>query len=82
MWDFKIFQRSLAAGVLATGGQVLFGAIRDGNVVALDARSGKYLWHFHAGANVSASPMTYEVGGRQFMAISAGHTLYAFALPK
>jgi len=82
MWDFKIFQRSLAAGVLATGGQVLFGAIRDGNVVALDARSGKYLWHFQTGANVSASPMTYEVGGTQFMAISAGNTLYAFALPK
>jgi len=82
MWDFKIFQRSLAAGVLATGGQVLFGAIRDGNVVALDARSGKYLWHFQTGANVSASPMTYEVGGRQFMAISAGNALYAFALPK
>jgi len=50
--------------------------------VALDARSGKYLWHFQTGANVSASPMTYEVGGRQFMAISAGNALYAFALPK
>ena len=61
---------------------MLFGAIRDGNVVALDARSGKYLWHFQTGANVAASPMSYEVAGRQFMAISAGNTLYAFALPE
>ena len=28
-------------------------AIRDGNLVALDARSGKYLWHFQTGANVA-----------------------------
>lgn len=82
MWDFKIFQRSLANGVLATGGHVLFGAIRDGNLVALDARSGKYLWHFQTGANMNASPMSYAVGGRQFVAISAGNTLYAFSLPK
>ncbi len=39
MWDFKIFQASLANGVLATGGNVVFGAIRDGNLVALDART-------------------------------------------
>ena len=39
MWDFKIFQGSLANGVLATGGNVVFAAIRDGNLVALDART-------------------------------------------
>ena len=37
MWDFKIFQGSLTNGVLATAGNVVFGAIRDGNLVALDA---------------------------------------------
>ena len=82
MWDFKIFQRSLGTGVLATGGNVLFGAIRDGNLVALDARSGKHLWHFQTGANLSASPMSYAVDGRQFVAISAGNTVYAFSLPR
>jgi PQQ-dependent dehydrogenase (methanol/ethanol family) len=82
MWDFKIFQRSLTNGVLATGGNVVFGGIRDGNFVALDARSGKYLWHFQTGANVNASPMSYSVGDRQFVAIAAGNTLYAFAVPK
>ena len=74
MWDFKIFLRSRASGVLATGGDVLVGAIRDGNLVALDARSGKHLWHFQTGANISASPMSYAVGGRQLVAISAGRS--------
>ena len=40
MWDTKVFQRSLANGVLATGGQLLFAALRDGNIAALDARTG------------------------------------------
>ncbi len=81
VWDFKIFQRSLTNGVLATAGNVLFGAIRDGYLVALDARSGQHLWHFQTGANMAASPMSYAVDGRQFVAIAAGNTVYAFALP-
>ena len=82
MWDFKIFQGSLTNGVLATAGNVVFGAIRDGNIVALDAKSGQHLWHFQTGGNVAASPMSYAVDGRQYVAVSAGNTLYAFALPE
>ncbi len=82
IWDFSTFQGSLANGVLATAGNLVFGAIRDGNLVALDARSGNHLWHFQTGANMNASPMSYAVGARQFVAISAGNTLYAFALPE
>jgi len=82
MWDFKIFQGSLTNGVLATAGNVLFGAIRDGNLVALDARTGKHLWHFQTGGNMAASPISYAVNGRQFVAIAAGNTVYSFALPE
>jgi alcohol dehydrogenase (cytochrome c) len=82
MWDVKIFQGSLANGVLATAGSVLFGAIRDGNLVALDAKTGEHLWHFQTGANMAASPMSYAVDGRQFVAIAAGNAVYAFALPE
>jgi alcohol dehydrogenase (cytochrome c) len=81
MWDFKVFQGSLTNGVLATAGNIVFGAVRDGNLVALDARSGAHLWHFQTGASMAASPMSFAVDGRQFVAISAGNTLYAFALP-
>jgi alcohol dehydrogenase (cytochrome c) len=82
VWDFKIFQGSLTNGVLATGGNVVFGAIRDGNLVALDAKSGQHLWHVQTGANMAASPISYAVDGRQFVAIAAGNTVYAFALPE
>ena len=82
MWDFKMFQGSLTNGVLATAGNVVFGAMRDGNLVALDATSGKHLWHFQTNANpMAASPMSYAVGGRQFVAVAAGTVVYAFALP-
>jgi len=82
MWDFKIYQGSLTNGVMATAGNVLFGAVRDGSLVALDARTGAHLWHFATGANMAASPMSYAVDGRQFIAIAAGNVVYAFALPQ
>ena len=81
MWDFKTFQGSLTNGVLATAGNVVFGSIRDGNLVALDAATGKHLWHFQTGANLAASPISYAVGGRQFVAVAAGNAIYTFALP-
>jgi alcohol dehydrogenase (cytochrome c) len=82
MWDFKISQGSLTTGVLATAGNVVFGAIRDGILVALDARTGAPLWHVQTGAALAASPMSYAVGGRQFVALSAGNFVYGFALPE
>jgi alcohol dehydrogenase (cytochrome c) len=82
MWDFKIVQPSATNGVLATAGNVVFGSIRDGNVVALDATTGRHLWHFQTGGSMAASPISYAVDGAQFVAISAGNVLYAFALPE
>src|SRR5262249_5805821 len=82
MWDFKIFQGSLTNGVLATAGNVLFASIRDGNFVALDATTGKHLWHIQTGGNSASSPISYAVDGRQFVAIAAGNTLYSFAIPE
>ena len=57
IWDFKIFQGSLTNGVLATAGGVVFAGIRDGNFAALDAKTGKPLWHVQMGANLAASPI-------------------------
>jgi alcohol dehydrogenase (cytochrome c) len=82
MWDVKIFQGSLTNGVLATEGGVVFAATREGHLIALDAKTGKHLWRFQTGASMAASPMSYAVGGRQFIAVSAGNVLYSFALPE
>jgi outer membrane protein assembly factor BamB len=59
----------------------VFAAVRDGNLLALDARTGRHLWHVQTGGSLAASPMAYAVNGRQFVAIAAGNVVYAFALP-
>jgi len=81
-WEYKFFIGSLSAGVLATDGGILFAASRDGNLVALDKRSGKLLWRFQTGAPIDSSPMSYAVDGTQFVALSAGGAVYGFALPR
>ena len=63
-------------------GGVVFAATREGNLVALDARTGTHLWHVQTGGNMAASPMSYAVAGRQYVAISAGTVLFSFALPE
>jgi alcohol dehydrogenase (cytochrome c) len=82
VWDFKIFQGSLTNGVMATAGNVVFGSIRDGHIAALDAKTGKPLWRFQTGATIAASPISYAVDGRQFVAVAAGNFVYGFALPE
>jgi alcohol dehydrogenase (cytochrome c) len=80
-WDFKIAQGSLQNGVLATGSNVVFASIRDGNVAALDARTGQPLWHFQTGGPHAAAPISYAIGGRQYVTLAAGNTIYTFSLP-
>lgn len=69
------------AGVMSTAsGLVLFG--NDANSFeAVDAATGKSLWHFNMGQPPHASPMSYAVDGKQYFAIAAGSDLFAFALP-
>lgn len=69
------------AGVLTTAGGLVFTGDAEGNFIALDAKSGKALWHFQCGASVMAGPMTYAVDGKQFVAVTAGSTVFAFGLP-
>jgi alcohol dehydrogenase (cytochrome c) len=82
VWDFKLYQGSLTNGLMATGGEVVFGSTRDGNIVALDAKTGKHLWHFETGGNNAASPISYGIDGRQYIALAAGNTVFSFALPE
>ena len=81
-WAYPISTPSLAAGVLATAGGVVFAATLEGDLIALDARTGAALWRHSTGSIIAASPMSYAVDGKQFIAIAAGQTLYSFGLPQ
>lgn len=80
-WDYPIAQGSLSSGVLATAGKVLFAATPEGNLIALDSATGKFLWKFQAGGPIASSPMSYSVDGKQYVAVSSAGVLYCFALP-
>jgi alcohol dehydrogenase (cytochrome c) len=49
---------------------------------AADAETGKSLWHFNTGQTLHASPMSYAVRGKQYVAIASGVDLFSFALPE
>lgn len=61
-------------------GLVFFGDDAD-FFEAADAKTGKSLWHFNTGQSLHASPMSYAVGGKQYVAIASGVDLFSFALP-
>jgi PQQ-dependent dehydrogenase (methanol/ethanol family) len=68
------------SGVLATAGGILFYGDPSGDVIALDERDGKALWHFPTNGINKASPMTYMAGGKQFVALAVGPNILCFGL--
>jgi len=80
-WKFEMVTPP-TSGLLATAGGLVFGGDREGYLFALDARTGKPLWKFQTGGVVIAPPMTYELDGRQYLAVAAGSSIMTFALPR
>ncbi len=70
------------SGVLSTAGGLVFYGETGGGFAAVDAPTGRTLWHFPANTQWKGSPMTYLAGGRQYVAIAAGGTILSFALPQ
>ena len=66
-----------SGGTMATAGGLLFFGDDAGSFEAADARSGRPLWHFNTGQDISASPMSYAIAGKQYVAIAAGVTFSA-----
>ncbi|MFY9910448.1 MAG: PQQ-binding-like beta-propeller repeat protein [Candidatus Sulfotelmatobacter sp.] len=70
-----------SSGTMTTAGDLLFFGDDAGSFEAVEARSGKSLWHFNTGQEISASPMSYAIDGKQYVAIAAGSDVFSFALP-
>jgi outer membrane protein assembly factor BamB len=69
------------AGVLATAGGILLYADPNGDLVAVDQRNGKRLWHIPTNETIKTAPITYMAGGHQYIAIAAGSGILCFGLP-
>jgi len=78
-WEFKMNDVT-DAGVLTTGSDLLFSGGREGYFFALNARSGELLWKANLGGAVISGPMSYAVGGKQYVAVSAGSALFVYGL--
>jgi PQQ-dependent dehydrogenase (methanol/ethanol family) len=74
-------QETNYTGVLSTAGGLVFHGETGGDFAAADARTGKTLWRFRANDSWRASPMTYMVGGKQYVAAMDSTNLVSFALP-
>lgn len=68
------------AGTLGTTTGLVFYGQASGEFAAVDAKTGAHLWHFETQETWKASPMTYMVNGRQYVAITSGANVLAFAL--
>jgi len=73
-------QEANYSGVLSTAGGLVFYGETGGRFAAADAKTGKILWTFKANEPWKASPMTYEINGRQYIAVASGGNILSFAL--
>lgn len=83
---------SAGGPIVTASGLIFIGATPDNRVHAYDIETGKELWEMRAPTSAMATPMTYEVNGRQYVVFTAGgHSWYdakgvddyvlAYALP-
>ncbi|MBI3693258.1 MAG: PQQ-binding-like beta-propeller repeat protein, partial [Acidobacteria bacterium] len=79
VWEFKTI-RPHRGSVLTTGGDLVFAGDGHGYLTAFHARTGKVLWKFQTGSAVAAPPMTYEMDGKQYVAVIGGTALFTFAV--
>ncbi|MBI3327076.1 MAG: PQQ-binding-like beta-propeller repeat protein, partial [Nitrospinae bacterium] len=70
-WQYRS-KYPLLASVLATGGGLVFTGDVEGNALAFEASNGELLWRFNTGSGHRGSPISYAVGGKQYIAVPSG----------
>jgi alcohol dehydrogenase (cytochrome c) len=81
-WRYpQIGEGSSSGGTMTTAGGLVFFADEAESFEAVDGRTGEQLWHFTTGQRMHASPMSYAVLGKQYVAIASGSDIFTFALP-
>jgi glucose dehydrogenase len=77
-WQVKT-DEPLVGGVVATAGGLVFSGAGEGRFAAFASGTGKELWSWQGDAGVNAPPVSYSVGGRQYVAVAVGgNALFGF----
>ena len=79
VWDYRLLNGG-GSGTLATAGGLVFFGETGGTFTALDSKTGQPVWHFESGQPWRASPMTYMVGGTQYVVLAGQGGILSFAL--
>ncbi|MEJ7606247.1 MAG: PQQ-dependent dehydrogenase, methanol/ethanol family [Bryobacteraceae bacterium] len=76
----RIGSTGFGGGLLSTAGGLIFSGEAGGQFVALDAKTGKTVWHFNTGQSITSQPITYSIQGKQRVALTAGADVISFGL--
>ena len=71
VWEVKN-NAPLWGGIMTTKGGLVFYGTPEGYLKAVDAKTGKELWKFQTGTGVVAPPITWDMGGEQYIAVTTG----------
>jgi len=71
-WEIPLTDLPSSAGMLATGGGLIFTGKLTGEFIALDEDTGKTLWQFQTGSSVNSTAITYTHKGRQYVTVASG----------
>jgi len=73
VWSHPFANSELWGPVLATaGGLIVMGGTNDRYFRAFDASNGKILWEFRTGSGVNGVPVSFQVDGKQYIAVQSG----------
>jgi alcohol dehydrogenase (cytochrome c) len=78
LWKYD--QRAGMMSSVATGGGLVFTGDTVGHFRAFDQQNGKILWDVNLGSEVSGYPVTFQVKGKQYVAVSTGNSLVSGAI--
>jgi alcohol dehydrogenase (cytochrome c) len=71
-WEVPLTDFPSSAGMLATGGGLVFTGKLSGEFLALDEDTGKTMWQFKTGSSINSTAITYTHKGRQYVTIVSG----------
>jgi len=71
-WEIPLTDFPSSAGMLSTGGGVVFTGKLTGEFIGLDESTGDTLWQFKTGSSVNSTAITYTHNGRQYVSLASG----------